>query len=106
VEGKVFLTDTVVEVSRDLGIEGLLADVQVDFTPVLGRQISCLRDGRGIIYVEITETAVYLNFTPYGEDCGLVAYGAWRGDSIAGEWREPAYVAENATGRFVMKRQH
>jgi hypothetical protein len=88
------------------GPKGLVADVQFDLAPLLGRPVTCLRAGRVVVPVEIKEASVHILFTPYAHDCGLVADGTIQGDTIVGEWREPAYYAYTASGGFVMKRQH
>ena len=100
VSGTLQLKDTLVE---DYAT-GLRATVDVDFTPVLGRQVSCFRPGQGVVGVELLANDVTLRLTPGAADCGFTAGGWLRGDSVVGKWYEDAYVGYPTTGRFRMLR--
>ncbi len=101
VEGQVVFTDTTMK----NGPKGLVADLQFDLTPLLGRPVTCFRAGRGVIPVEVKAASVFIVFTPRAADCGLVAEGQLNTDTLVGEWREPAFVAYTAAGRFVISRR-
>jgi len=100
VSGTLQLLDTLVE-GR---VRGLRAALDIDFTPALGRQVSCFRPGHGVVGITVLPHEVSLWFTPGAGDCGFRGGGTWRGDSVVGRWSEDAYVGFKTVGRFRMLR--
>lgn len=82
----------------------LLADIDIDFTPLLGRQISCLMPANRAIAARISEDTLTVSLTPLAADCGLAASGQLFADSAVGDWVEPAYSGYRSSGSFVMRR--
>jgi hypothetical protein len=83
----------------------LRAYLDVDFTPALGRQISCFHPRNRSLQVFMSESTIGLSFTPMAADCGLEASGQIRGDSILGQWREPGFAGSTTWGQFLMHRE-
>lgn len=95
--GTLWLGDTV----AGLGVvRGLRSDLVADFTPILGRQMSCFQSGRGVIDVERHGQTVQFWFTPGAGDCGFGGTARYYGDSIVGTWSEAAFVGAASVGRF------
>jgi hypothetical protein len=82
----------------------LAADYALDFTPLLGRQISCLSPDAGGIDVEEEADSVSLWFTPRAFDCGFLGDARRQGDTLAGTWEETSLAGPVARGRFRMWR--
>ena len=49
--------------------------------------------------------SLVVNFSPNAHDCGLVARGVVRSDTVSGMWYQPAFSGYKAQGPFVMWRQ-
>jgi hypothetical protein len=96
VVGTLILTDSVTEGS-------MLARIDLDFTSVLGRQVSCFTPGRGLVQVQMLPE-VQLNFTPGAADCGFAARGGRQGDTVVGYWYEDSFIGPRTVGRFRMSR--
>ena len=97
VQGHLRLTDSTTS-------SGLRSTIDVDFTPLLGRQMSCFDPRPRSTGVERQGDTVRLRFTPSVADCGFGAYGVLHGDSLIGSWDETSFVGPVAAGRFVMTR--
>ena len=82
----------------------LAADYALDFTPLLGRQVSCLGPEAGGIDVEEEGDSVFLWFTPRAFDCGFSGDARRQGDTLAGTWEEGSLAGPVARGRFRMWR--
>ena len=80
------------------------ADYALDFTPLLGRQVSCLGPDAGGIDVEEEGDSVFLWFTPRAFDCGFSGDARRQGDTLAGTWEEGSIAGPVARGRFRMWR--
>ena len=80
------------------------SSIDVDFTPILGRQMSCFEPRPTETWVERQGDTVRFRFTPRAADCGFGASGVLRGDSLIGAWEETSYAGPVAIGRFVMAR--
>lgn len=98
VQGQLRLTDSVT--SGD----AVRSSIDVDFTPLLGRQMSCFDPRPQTTGVERRGDTVTFRFTPAVADCGFGASGVLRGDSLIGRWDETSFVGPVATGRFLMRR--
>ena len=100
VTGTVQISDTIVGPSdRYLG-----AVTTVDFTPALGRQVSCFRAGRSSIGLQYERKAFVLDFTPGASDCGFRGVVRADGDSLVGTWYEDSFVGHRTAGRLVLRR--
>lgn len=97
-QGRLRLTD-----STSSG-NSVRSTIDVDFTPLLGRQMSCFEPRPGTTGVERQGDTVRFRFTPNVADCGFGASGVLRGDSLIGSWDETSFVGPVAAGRFVMTR--
>lgn len=73
-----------------------------DFTPMLGRQISCYEPGPTEIRVGRIDERFNLHFTPGAFDCGFGATVGGSGDSLTGRWGEASFAGPVAIGRVVM----
>jgi|tagenome__1003787_1003787.scaffolds.fasta_scaffold20964052_5 hypothetical protein len=80
------------------------SSIDVDFTPLLGRQMSCFEPTPRSTGVERQGDTVTFRFTPGVADCGFGASGVLRGDSLIGNWDETSFIGPVAAGRFVMTR--
>jgi hypothetical protein len=80
------------------------SSIDVDFTPVLGRQMSCFDPRPQSTNLNREGDTVRLLFTPNVADCGFGAYGVLHSDSLIGSWDETSFVGPVAAGRFVMTR--
>lgn len=76
-----------------------------DFTPMLGRQISCYEPGPTEIRVGRIDERFNLHFTPGAFDCGFGATVGWSNDSLTGRWGEASFAGPVAMGRVVMVRR-
>lgn len=76
-----------------------------DFTPLLGRQMSCFEPGKRELESEWDGDRVAIAFTPNVADCGFGGLGVWRSDTIRGVWSETSFVGPVSIGRFVMARR-
>jgi hypothetical protein len=76
----------------------------VDFTPLLGRQMSCFEPTPRSTGVDRQGDTVTFRFTPGVADCGFGASGVLHGDSLFGSWEETSFIGPVAAGRFVMTR--
>jgi|GEM_PF-6316936 len=81
------------------------ATMTVDFTPLLGRQMSCFEPGKLELESEWDGDRVAIAFTPNVADCGFGGVGLWRNDTIRGAWSETSFVGPVSIGRFVMARR-
>ena len=100
--GTLSFRDTIIQNGQD----GLKGTVSLDFTPLLGRQISCFTAGEGIFPISYRGDSVSLSLTPGVADCGLWMIGKQRGDTIAGRWVEDGFACCPSVGRFVMRKTH
>jgi len=96
ISGSLWLGDTI----AGLRVRGLRAEMVVDFTPILGRQMSCFESGRGVVDVERHGQTVRFWFTPGAGDCGFGGIAQYYGDSLIGTWSEGAFVGSASAGRF------
>ena len=97
-QGRLRLTDSTT--SGDV----VRSSIDVDFTPLLGRQMSCFEPRPRSTGVERRGDTVSFRFTPGAADCGFGASGVLRGDSLIGSWGETSFAGPVAAGRFVMTR--
>lgn len=86
-------------------VRGLRANLDVDFTPILQRQVSCYEPGLRVIQVEQHDKDVAMWFTPGAADCGFGANGRFYGDSLIGGWSETSFAGPIVEGQFRMVRQ-
>ena len=98
VQGRLRLSDTVATGNA------VRSSIDVDFTPLLGRQMSCFDPRPRTTGVERRGDTVTFRFTPAVADCGFGASGVLRGDSLIGSWDETSFIGPVASGRFVMTR--
>lgn len=98
VQGLLRLSDTVATGNA------VRSSIDVDFTPLLGRQMSCFDPRPRTTGVERRGDTVTFRFTPGVADCGFGAIGVLRGDSLIGSWDETSFIGPVAGGRFVMTR--
>lgn len=98
VQGRLRLSDTVATGTA------VRSSIDVDFTPLLGRQMSCFDPRPRTTGVERRGDTVTFRFTPAVADCGFGASGVLRGDSLIGSWDETSFIGPVAGGRFVMTR--
>jgi len=83
----------------------LVGRVRVDFTPILGRQVSCLSESSLPPTLSLAAPdSIVVGFTPGAADCGLWATGRIRGDVVNGAWLEPTFAGPGLGGRFRMVR--
>lgn len=94
------------ETADESGVHGetVTGTMTVDFTPLLGRQMSCYQPGRQQWRAEWNEDHVMIVFTPRAADCGFGGVGDWSGDTIRGVWGETSYLGPVSRGQFVMTR--
>jgi hypothetical protein len=100
VQGRLRLSDTTA------GGDAVRSSIDIDFTPLLGRQMSCFEPRPGTTGVERRGDTVTFRFTPGVADCGFGASGVLRGDSLIGSWDETSFIGPVAGGRFVMTRSN
>ena len=98
VQGQLRLTDSTA--SGD----AVRSSIDVDFAPLLGRQMSCFEPRPRSTGVERRGDTVTFRFTPGVADCGFGASGVLRGDSLIGSWDETSFAGPVAGGRLVMTR--
>ena len=98
VQGQLRLTD-----STTSG-DAVRSSIDVDFTPLLGRQMSCFEPRPHTTGVERRGDTVTFRFTPGVADCGFGGSGVLRGDSLIGSWDETSFAGPVTAGRFVMTR--
>jgi len=98
VRGQLRLTDSV------SSGDAVRSSIDVDFTPLLGRQMSCFDPRPRTTGVERQGDTITFRFTPGVADCGFGASGVLRGDSLIGSWDETSFAGPVAAGRFVMTR--
>ena len=99
VQGRFRLTDSTA------GAGGIVrSSIDVDFMPLLGRQMSCFDPRPSITGVERHGDTVSLRFTPRVADCGFGATGVVRADSLIGSWDETSFAGPVAMGRLLMTR--
>jgi hypothetical protein len=98
VQGRLRLTD-----STARG-DAVRSSIDLDFTPLLGRQMSCFEPRPSSTGVERLGDTLTFRFTPGVADCGFGASGVLRGDSLIGRWDETSFAGPVAAGRFVMTR--
>jgi len=79
--------------------------MDVDFTAMLGRPMTCYSPGKVELQVESREPRLLIAFTPGVADCGFGANVEWSGDSITGMWSETSFVGPVAVGHLRMLRQ-
>ena len=78
--------------------------IQVDFNPLLGRDMSCFDPRPTSTAISHTGENTSLVFTSGAADCGFGALGKFYGDSLFGTWSETSFVGAVAMGRFRMLR--
>ena len=83
----------------------LRGNMSVDFTSLLGRQMSCYQPGEREISTAWDSDIVVIGFTPGAADCGFGAKGVVAGDTVRGFWSETSFLGPMAAGRFLMRRQ-
>ena len=98
VQGRFRLTDSTTSGNA------VRSSIDVDFTPLLGRQMSCFEPRPRSTGVERRGDTVSFRFTPGVADCGFGASGVLRGDSLVGSWDETSFAGPVAAGRLVMTR--
>lgn len=76
-----------------------------DFTPMLGRQISCYDPGPAEVRVGRIDERFNLHFTPGAFDCGFGATVGWSGDTLTGRWGEASFAGPVAIGRVLLIRR-
>jgi hypothetical protein len=76
----------------------------IDFVPLLGRPMSCLRPGGSGLQVTEKDELVSFWFTPGAFDCGFSGTAHRIGDSLSGTWEETSIAGPVARGRFWMRR--
>ncbi|HEY2378252.1 MAG TPA: hypothetical protein VGH98_19905 [Gemmatimonadaceae bacterium] len=84
--------------------ETVRSTIDVDFTPLLGRPMSCFDPRPTSTTISQNGESTSLDFTPGAADCGFGASGKFYGDSLVGTWVETSFIGPMATGRFRMKR--
>ena len=99
IAGRLEISDSLV------GANALASTFGIDFTPLLGRQISCFTHGASGIQVAETHGLTSFWFTPQVCDCGFSGQADTRRDTLVGTWEESSYVGPVASGRFRMWRQ-
>jgi hypothetical protein len=99
--GQLVLQDTVIRPGPD----GLRGRFYADFRPLLGRQISCYSASEAVFPIYFRQDSVIVGLTPRASDCGLWIHGQQVGDTVAGEWSEPAFAGYSSQGSFRMVRQ-
>jgi hypothetical protein len=99
----------------------LVGVASLDFTPILGRQISCyfeesqdlnsdtgppLRVSPSIpLGLPGAQDSLWLDFTPGAADCGLHVNAHLNGRVGTGRWTEPSFAGNGRSGRFRMVRR-
>ena len=96
-QGRLRLTDSTTS-------GGVRSSIDVDFVPLLGRQMSCFEPKPHSTGMSRQGDTVTFRFTPAVADCGFGASGVLRGDSLIGSWDETSFVGPVAAGRFLMTR--
>lgn len=79
--------------------------MDVDFSGMLGRPMTCYTPGKVELQVEAREPRLLIAFTPGVADCGFGANVEWSGDTIAGVWSETSFVGPVAVGHLRMLRR-
>lgn len=97
-QGRLRLTDSTASGSA------VRSSIDLDFTSLLGRQMSCFDPRPSSTGVDRQGDTVTFRFTPWVADCGFGASGVLRGDSLIGSWDEASFLGPVAAGRFVMTR--
>ena len=86
--------------------EFLVAEFRADFTPLLGRQISCLQTPQPALVQLRDSTSIYLALTPDAADCGLLGNGQFAANAFTGAWVEPSITPQpQSSGTFTMWRK-
>lgn len=98
VQGRLRLTDSAETVGA------VRSSIDMDFTPLLGRQMSCFEPRPRSTGVERRGDTLTFRFTPGVADCGFGGSGVLRGDSLIGSWDETSFAGPVTAGRFVMTR--
>lgn len=83
----------------------LTSNSDFDFTPMLGRQISCYEPGPRELRVGRIDERFNVHFTPGAFDCGFGATVGGSGDTLTGRWGEASFAGPVALGRVVMIRE-
>ena len=81
------------------------SSIQVDFTPLLGRDMSCFDPRPTSTAISHAGESTSLTFTPGAADCGFGASGKFYGDSLVGTWSETWFIGPVAVGGFRMVRR-
>lgn len=72
--------------------EWLAAELRVDFTPALGRQVTCLANPQASL-VQLGDSGVAgFWFSPGSADCGLSAQAGFDGREFHGSWGEASFT--------------
>jgi hypothetical protein len=109
--GSLELTDTLIQASRswahfELG-QGLLGRDSIGPVPAPLVADNCVPlKGRALLFRQ--QDSLTIDFSPDFSDCGLLAQGVIRGDTIVGTWYQPrlsGYTGYAARGPFFMWRQ-
>lgn len=86
--------------------EFLVAEFRADFTPLLGRQVSCLQTPQPALVQLRDSASIYLALTPDAADCGLLADGQFAANTFTGAWVEPSITSQpQSSGTFTMWRK-
>lgn len=86
--------------------EYLPAELQVDFEPALGRQVTCLASPQSSLVRPGGSGVADFWFTPGSADCGLYASGQFDGQEFYGTWGEPSFTGQPlSAGSFRMWRK-
>ena len=82
------------------------ATMDVDFGPLLGRQMSCYEPGpRDIVITPADSGRIQIGFTPAAADCGFGAAFHRSGDTLHGTWSETSFIGSVAEGAVRMTRR-
>jgi hypothetical protein len=99
--GTITISDTASGVAATM----LRMRMDLDFTPLLARQVSCYEPGPGVILVRREGSLVSLGFTANAADCGFDGNGELIGDTLlVGEWSEESFLGPVTRGRLRMSR--
>jgi hypothetical protein len=86
--------------------EYLTAELQVDFEPALGRQVTCLAIPQASLVLPGDSGTAGFWFTPGAADCGLTGSAQFDGREFHGTWGEPSFTSQPlSAGTFRMWRK-
>jgi hypothetical protein len=101
VSGVLVLADTLT--GRDTAL--VVAHMNVDFRPMLGRPMSCLSADTQAVSLDRTGERVMLRFTPGAFDCGFGGDLKLLAREASGAWTEDSFAGPIATGQIRMTRR-